>query len=208
MDPVLRYYALPGAQARRTDTAPLLGKVGAQAAFHRLAARHLAALYAAPVPCTAVTVACFREDGALLTWRRGRDQPWDLPACALAPGADAAQYAAHVLTDLGGIAPAERLQVFGLVDWGPAARAAGWGWTACLFGQVGAVDPLPRPAQVSGRAFLPVARIPPGLPADPWPRLRGALLQAATELFAAARDFWLLQTLDALIMYDLDDVPD
>jgi hypothetical protein len=208
MDPVLRYYALPGAQARRTDTAPLLGKVGAQAAFHRLAARHLAALYAAPVPCTAVTVACFREDGALLTWRRGRDQPWDLPACALAPGADAAQYAAHVLTDLGGSAPAERLQVFGLGDGGPAARAAGWGWTACLFGQVGAVDPLPRPAQVSGRAFLPVARIPPGLPADPWPRVRGALLQAATELFAAARDFWLLQTLDALIMYDLDDVPD
>jgi hypothetical protein len=208
MDPVLRYYALPGAQARRTDTAPLLGKVGAQAAFHRLAARHLATLYAAPVPCTAVTVACFREDGALLTWRRGRDQPWDLPACALAPGADAAQYAAHVLTDLGGIAPAERLQVFGLDEWGPAARAAGWGWTACLFGQVGAVDPLPRPAQVSGRAFLPVARIPPGLPADPWPRVRGALLQAATELFAAARDFWLLQTLDALIMYDLDDVPD
>jgi hypothetical protein len=33
------------------------------------------------------------------------------------------------------------------------------------------------------------------------------MLQAAMALFAAARDFRLLQPLDALILYDLDDVP-
>jgi hypothetical protein len=37
--------------------------------------------------------------------------------------------------------------------------------------------------------------------------VRAAMLQAAMELFAAARDFRLLQTLDALILYDLNDVP-
>jgi hypothetical protein len=112
-----------------------------------------------------------------------------------------------LLADLGGVTPAQLLQVFGLIDWGPTARAAGWGWTACLFGQVGAISPLSRPSEVSSRAFLPAAQIPVAVaPSDPWQRVRGAMLQAATEVFAAARDFWLLQTLDALIMYDLDDV--
>jgi len=158
------------------------------------------------VPCTAVTVACFRADGALLTWRGRRDQVWDVPYYALPPGADAAQYATHLLMDLGGVAPAFLLQVFGLVDWGPAARAAGGGWTACLFGHVGTITPLPLPSAVSGRAFLPVAQIPAAAP-DPWHRVRGVMLRAATDCFMATRDFWLLQTLDALIMYDLDDVP-
>jgi hypothetical protein len=112
----------------------------------------------------------------------------------------------HLLTDLGGVTPAQLLQVFGLVDWGPAARAAGWGWTACLFGHAGAITPVPLPSAVSGRAFLPAAQIPATVPPDPWQRVRGAMLQAATECSAAARDFWLLQTLDALIMYDLADV--
>jgi hypothetical protein len=206
MDRTQRRNALPGWLSWQTDAAQLPAVAGAQAAFHRLSAWHLAALYEAPVPCTAVTVTCFRAERALLTWRRRRDQVWDVLYYPLPPGADAAQYAAHLLADLGGVAPAQLLQVFGLIDWGPAARAAGWGWTACLVGHVGAITPLPLPSEVRGRVFLPAAEIPATAP-DPWQRVRGAMLRAATECFAAAHDFWLLQTWDALIMYDLDDVP-
>jgi hypothetical protein len=42
---------------------------------------------------------------------------------------------------------------------------------------------------------------------DPWQRVRGAMLRAAVKQSVAARDFWLLQTLDGVILYDLDDVP-
>ena len=122
MDTTQPYNALPAWLARRTHSAQLFSTVGAQAAFHPLTARHLAALYEAPVPCTAVTMTCFRADGALLTWRSRRDLVWDVPYYALPPGADAARYAMHLLTDLGGVTPAQLLQVFGLVDWGPAAR--------------------------------------------------------------------------------------
>src|SRR5690348_12166569 len=138
-----RCNALPGWRSNRTDAARLLIEAGAPAAFHRLSARHLAALYEAPVPCPAVTIACFRADEALLTWRNRRDQVWDVSYYALPPGAAVAQYATHLLTDLGAVAPAPLQQIFGLIDWGAAARAAGWGWTGCLFGHVGAITALP-----------------------------------------------------------------
>jgi hypothetical protein len=41
---------------------------------------------------------------------------WDVPYSALPLGAAAAQYATRLLTDLGGVAPAPLLQVFGLID--------------------------------------------------------------------------------------------
>lgn len=206
MDQVQRYDRLPGSPPLRIDATHLLRLISVQAAFYPLTARHLAALYAAPVRCAAVTITCFREDGALLTWRSRRDPLWDVPYCVLPPGADPAHFATHLLANAAGVMPAQRLQVFGLLDWGPAARAAGWGWTACLFGNVGAVTPLPGPSEVSGRAFLPPGQIRAGAPPDPWQRVRRSMLQEATGLFVAARDFWLLQTWDALIMYDLDDV--
>src|SRR6478609_7017816 len=78
-----------------------LEEVVAQAHFRAVAPAHLVALYHAPVPCTAVVIACFRDDGDLLLVRAAEDgQTWDLPHGLLPRGVEAGPYASELLAGL------------------------------------------------------------------------------------------------------------
>ena len=84
-----------------------------------------------------------------------------------------------------------------MIDWGPAAAQAGWGWTACLGGPVGVIGRLP-PGTWGGRAFVPPAEAPARTAADCWGALRRQTIVAAIAQFAAGCDYWLLQSGGAL----------
>ncbi|HMA34013.1 MAG TPA: hypothetical protein VKY74_05975 [Chloroflexia bacterium] len=184
-----------------------LEEVVAQARFRTVAPAHLTTLYKAPVPCTAVVIACFRGDGSLLMLRAaGSDSAWDLPHGVLPKGQEPAPYATQLLAELGGVRAAAPLRLFGMIDWGPAAIAAGWGWTACLIGDVGAIQALPGHPWVSGRAFVPLPEALRRAVPDLWYTLKRKTLEEASAVFDADRDFWLLQTLAALSLADRDDV--
>lgn len=180
-----------------------------QARFHRLTPDQARWLAAQPVPCTAVVVTCFREDGNILMLQpAGTAPPWDLPHGVLPRGADAAGHAGRLLAHLAGVQVAGPLALFGMIDWGASAVAAGWGRTACFWGPVGRVAPLPPGSWAVRRTFLPLAQALHRAPPDIWRPLRGTTLAEAATVFDATRDFWLLQTLDALTRSDLDEVLD
>ena len=180
-----------------------------QARFHSLTPDQARWLAAQPVPCTAVVVTCFREDGNILMLQpAGTAPPWDLPHGVLPRGADAAGHAGRLLAYLAGVQVAEPPALFGMIDWGASAVAAGWGLTACFWGPVGRVAPLPSSSWAVRRTFLPLDQALHRAPPDTWRRLRGATLAAAATAFDAKRDFWLLQTLDAMTRSDLDELLD
>jgi hypothetical protein len=180
---------------------------GSQAQFQVCTPRELPILARSPVPCTAVVIACFREDGnVLLLQPTTPGQAWDLPHGPLPAGHNPITYSSALLTTLSGIAPAEPLYLFGIIDWGAAARASGWGWTACLFGQVGRMTRLPKSSWACRRAFLPSAEALARTSPDSWQRLRRETLEQAVAVFESLRDFWLVASLDAVSRSDLDDL--
>lgn len=184
-----------------------LGEVVAQAQFHLLTPQHRAALYRAAFSCTVVVVTCFRDDGAILMVQAAsEDAPWDLPHGALPHGQDLSTAGAHLLIDLCGITAADPPRPFGVIDWGPAASAAGWGLTACLMGHLGMVKPLLKTSWAVRRAFFPLPEALLRAPPDPWQAVRRQTLQEAASVFDAARDYWLMQALEADNLIPLDDV--
>ncbi|HUS14598.1 MAG TPA: hypothetical protein VM536_06215 [Chloroflexia bacterium] len=132
---------------------------------------------------------------------------WDLPQGALPAGGEPVLHGTRLLSDTAGVEPADTLGLFGIVHWG-AGATPGAGWTACLFGEVGRISPLPRTSGMFARAFLPVSDLVGRGPANDWRALRRDTLEAAASVFTTSRDYWLLQTLDAVSMGDLDDVLD
>ncbi len=182
-----------------------LDAVSGQACFRALLPTYQAALAQATVPCTALVVACFRDDGALLMVRPAAPAAaaWDLPHGKLPLTANLTDYAEELLAHHTGVWPAT-LRLFGLIDWGPAAIQAGWGWTACLWGAVGAIGRLP-PGTWGGRAFLPPGEAQARTVADCWGALRRQTLAAATAQFTAECDYWLVQSAGALQRQQRDD---
>ena len=159
------------------------------------------------MPCSAVVVACFRADGNLLLLQPGGPgAAWDLPHGPLPRGREPAEYGAQLLATQSGVTVAAPLYLFGILDWGGEATAAGWGWTACLFGLVGRVAALPRGSWAARRAFLPLDAAFNRNATDPWQRLRRETLEEAAAVFDSVRDYWLIESLDALALHDLEDV--
>lgn len=183
-----------------------LEEVVEQAHFRAIAPAHLAALYHAPVPCTAVVVACFRDDGDLLLVRPvDGSETWDLPHGLLPRGVDPGPYAAELLAALAGVRFAAVPTLFGLIDWGPAAIHAGWGWTACLWGTVGAIGGLPEGSWAGGREFLPPDAALARITADCWGDLRRHAVREAGMVFDSARDYWLMQWPGAWAVQETDN---
>ncbi len=179
-------------------------QVVGQAQFRPLAADSIAWGQLA-VPCTAVVVACFRDDGALLmVCPPGvAAAAWDLPHGKVPPAADPTDYAEELLAQRTGVWPVT-LAPFGMVDWGPAAVQAGWGWTMCLWGSVGVIGRLP-PGTWGGRAFVPPTEAPTRTAADCWSVLRRQTVAAAIAQFVGGCDYWLLQSGGALHTLVSDD---
>ncbi len=184
-----------------------LGEVVAQVQFHLLAPQHRVALHRAPFSCSVMVVACFREDGAILMVQAaGEDAPWDLPHGTLPPGQEPGPHAGRLLAELCGVTPAETPRPFGVIDWGPAASAAGWGLTACLISHLGTVGPLLKTSWAARRAFFPLPEALLRAPPDPWQAVRRQTLQEANTVFDATRDYWFMQRLDIHTLNDPDDV--
>ncbi|MDQ2809990.1 MAG: hypothetical protein M3Z04_24185 [Chloroflexota bacterium] len=200
----------PTAQARANSAGAgsfrYLEEVVGQAQFRPLAADQPIAWGRLTVPCTAVVVACFRDDGALLMVCPPAAPPataWDLPHGKVPPAADPTDYAEELLAQRTGVWPVT-LTPFGLIDWGPTALQAGWGWTACLGGPVGVIGRLP-PGTWGGRAFVPPVEAPTRTAGDCWGALRRQTIAAAIAQFAGGCDYWLLQSGGALHALATDD---
>ena len=177
------------------DQQPDLRQAAREAHFVPMLHRHPAGVFAA------VLITCFRADGGVLMLRRaGPGRNWDMPHGPIPSGrgtpARLGPLASDVLYELSGVRPAGRPVLYGMIDWGPTATRAGWGWTACLMAEVGSVDPLPPDSWAGSRAFLSPERVLDQLPADSWGMLRRDCLVFALTAFDETRDFWLLQPLD------------
>src|SRR4051794_14391883 len=189
MDGTRRYKTHSGSSPDAPSPSRHLAQVVAQARFQAYSPQHLLAFANVPVPCTAVVIACFREDGNILVLQpQGETAPWDLPHGSLPRGEEPAAYAGRLLEELAGITTGQPLSLYGVIDWGATATAAGWGWTACLFGSVGQVQPLPKTSWAAHRAFLPLDEAEARAPVDIWEHLRRETLEAAIAAFDANRD--------------------
>ena len=98
------------AQARAdtgvAESVRYLQEVVGQAQFRSLAAAEPVAWGQLAVPCTAVVVACFRDDGALLmVCPPGAPPAWDLPHGKVPPAANPADYAEELLAQRTGVWP-------------------------------------------------------------------------------------------------------
>ena len=154
-----------------------------------------------PVLCAALLVACFRADSCVLMLQRPPPQSaWDLPHASI-PQPDTnlsklAQFAARTVYDLSGVRLATPPVPYGYIDWGPHATQAGWGWTACLYGEIGTLDALPPGSWAQQREFFNLPDLLAETPADAWASLRQRCIAAAFDAYDDSRDFWLLQPLD------------
>jgi hypothetical protein len=206
MDGVRRYKIHPGATPEAPGAARHLAQVVDQARFQAYSPDQFLTFASLPVPCTAVVIACFREDSHILMLQpQGEAAPWDLPHGALPHGEEPISYAGRLLCDLAGVTTAQPLSLYGAIDWGATATAGGWGWTACLFGGVAEIGTLPKTSWAARRAFLPLGEAQARSPGDLWVHLRQQTLESAAAAFDTTRDYWLLQTLDAISLNDLND---
>ena len=162
-----------------------------------------------PGPCAALLVACFRADGGLLMVQAAAPhEAWDVPHGPLLPTftSDPGAAAITLVARLCGVEMATRPLPYGYIQWETAAPDPHL--TACMLGEVGRVVPLPAQSWAARRAFLHPHDAIHRLPADGWSSLRRACLEAALSAAASARDFWLIQPLDAISRADLEDVLD
>lgn len=152
------------------------------------------------VMCSALLVACFRADSCLLMLQRPPPHDtWDLPHGAI-PQPDTSlskltQLAAQLVYGLSGVRLAALPVPYGYIDWGPRAAQAGWGWTACLFGEIGAIDPIPASSWAHKRDFFNLPDLQVQDLDDAWTVLRQRCITAAFDAYDDSRDFWLLQPL-------------
>jgi hypothetical protein len=162
------------------------------------------------VMCSALLVACFRADTCLLMLQRPPPHDaWDLPHGAI-PQPDTnlsklTNLAAQLVHALSGVRLAALPVPYGYIDWGPRAAQAGWGWTACLYGEVGEVEPIPAGSWAQKRAFLHPHELLAQSPADAWAILRHRCIAAAFDAFDDSRDFWLIQPVESLNGVPPDD---